>query len=211
MLSLSDSSLSATCSVFSCGSFFVPGSWSISSLLRPSLKASDFFTRNLARRPAPWTMRRSTISTTRTMLLCCAASSMSRDAPLCSSSTNSDRVLASPLPNALVSMPCSWSIVPMTSSLPATLPLSSGVAFRAAATLRIALPAFWICSMVCHAKRIFFFNCGTSKLGFQNVASGSHRMEECFRSCSLAFFECSNRSTSILRRSAMPALPPRSN
>mmetsp|Transcript_8204 Transcript_8204/g.21994 ORF Transcript_8204/g.21994 Transcript_8204/m.21994 type:complete len:310 (+) Transcript_8204:914-1843(+) len=209
MLSLSDRSLSATCSVFSCGSFFVPGSWSMSFRTRPSLKCSSFFTMNLARRPEPWTMRRSTMSTTRTMVLCFAASNISRDAPLCNSSTNSSRVRAAPVPKASVLMPCSLSMESMTSRLPATLPLSLGVALRVAVMFRIALPVFEICSGVCHSNLILFLSCGTSKLGFQNVASGSQRIVPLI-SCSFAFLEFSSRSTRSLRRSAWPALPPRS-
>mmetsp|Transcript_10084 Transcript_10084/g.29817 ORF Transcript_10084/g.29817 Transcript_10084/m.29817 type:complete len:308 (-) Transcript_10084:756-1679(-) len=213
MLSLSDRSLSATCSVFSCGSFFVPGSWSISFRMRPSLKCSDFLTMNLARRPEPWTIRSSTISTTRTIVLCFSASSISRDAPLCSSSVNSSSVLAVALPNSLVLMPWSVSIESMTSMLPATLPLSVGVAFRALDMLRIALPLFSIWSVVCHSNLTFRclppLTMGTSKLGFQNVARGSQRIVP-FISCSLAFLEFSRRSTRSLRRSAWPALPPRS-
>mmetsp|Transcript_37986 Transcript_37986/g.98320 ORF Transcript_37986/g.98320 Transcript_37986/m.98320 type:complete len:445 (+) Transcript_37986:353-1687(+) len=202
---------SATCNGLSCGAFFVPGRCLMSSLLRPSLYVSWYLTSILLFRPLSWTTRRSTMSTTRTMLLCLDASSIMRELPLCSSVMNSLKVLAWPRPNFLGSMPWSFRICATTRLLPLTAcarsPPLSVERFRAHIVWSALSPSFSTSSGENQANFVVRpFREETWKLSFQNVASGLH-WDELVGSTFSAF---SSRLTNCCRRSATMMLAPRS-
>mmetsp|Transcript_19746 Transcript_19746/g.52790 ORF Transcript_19746/g.52790 Transcript_19746/m.52790 type:complete len:255 (+) Transcript_19746:127-891(+) len=97
--------LSATCREFSYGSFVVPGSQLVTRL-RPSQNSSSVSMR--MRSPPSLLSLSTTTSHTRTNFLCSVASSMSRAAPPSTSAASCGKVFAFPLPNALVSI--LWSL-----------------------------------------------------------------------------------------------------
>mmetsp|Transcript_111221 Transcript_111221/g.287523 ORF Transcript_111221/g.287523 Transcript_111221/m.287523 type:complete len:205 (+) Transcript_111221:947-1561(+) len=96
--SLSLTTLCAVCMLFSWGNFLVPDNWLMSALKRPSGYFSAVLMKYLLFAPDPYAMRRRTTSTTRTTFLCFAASSMNRDSPFCTSSTNSSNFFRLALP-----------------------------------------------------------------------------------------------------------------
>mmetsp|Transcript_60950 Transcript_60950/g.142576 ORF Transcript_60950/g.142576 Transcript_60950/m.142576 type:complete len:216 (+) Transcript_60950:622-1269(+) len=87
---------SAVCLAFSCGSFLVPGSRSVSRS-RPSGNCSLNSTRS--REPSVGRSFKTTMSTTRTSFLCCCASNISLEAPVSTSLASCSMPFAFPTPN----------------------------------------------------------------------------------------------------------------
>mmetsp|Transcript_12477 Transcript_12477/g.25335 ORF Transcript_12477/g.25335 Transcript_12477/m.25335 type:complete len:306 (-) Transcript_12477:649-1566(-) len=193
---------SAVCMAFSWGSFFVPGSWFMSTFPRPSGNCSLIFTRNFVPALVLQVMRSNTTSTTRAIasFLCCVASCMMRAEPPWISWANSWKVLAWPVPNLLTSTAWSSSIF-LSSSWLDSSPLSS---LKSAALLK-SISTFSLLAFAAshHSNDVTFSVCRsfTEKAGF-DLRSVSATPSTGF------WLASSSRSMSSRRRSAMPALAP---
>mmetsp|Transcript_32904 Transcript_32904/g.104287 ORF Transcript_32904/g.104287 Transcript_32904/m.104287 type:complete len:257 (-) Transcript_32904:842-1612(-) len=192
----------ATSLVFSWGFFFEPGSLQMLRL-RLSAYCSEVSTRIFPSLAFERT-RSSTTSTTRTSFLCAVASSISRAAPLWTSSASWESVLASSLPNFVMSMLWSVSIWPMISG---DRSISSSCELLAVPSM-FATPVDRTFSSSHHSKRIVqpeFLSWIVNHLARKCGLDSSVRLR-----VSLFPFLCSlfSRSMSSRRRWATPSLGP---
>mmetsp|Transcript_51505 Transcript_51505/g.130139 ORF Transcript_51505/g.130139 Transcript_51505/m.130139 type:complete len:326 (+) Transcript_51505:950-1927(+) len=202
--SLSLTTLCAVCMLFSWGNFLVPDNWLMSALKRPSGYFSAVLMKYLLFAPDPYAMRRRTTSTTRTTFLCFAASSMNRDSPFCTSSTNSSNFFAWPCPNLFVSMPwlsnicrmLTGSMVDVESSALSVTALDSSTNFCCAHIAGV------------HHSKLLFLSVCLSMIWNRGIKSAGLVQSSALPSG--AFLACafSRRSTNSRRRSLIPAFAP---